>query len=95
MMYKVFTTFIFFVYSSLLLAANPDPTYTRLPDGSLYNGDLKYNVIRDGTGHNKWPNGREYKGEWFNDQPHGKGTMTLSEKSFYRGEFVYGRGKIN
>lgn len=76
---------------SLVIAAGTNESrYTRLPDGSLYSGELKYKVIRDGFGHNKWPNGNEFKGQWFNDQPHGKGILILSEKSSYRGEFVYG-----
>ncbi len=88
---KYFLYALFFCTSlSSHAAASNESRYVKLPDGSLYSGELKYNVIREGVGHNKWPNGREYNGEWFNDQPHGKGTLMISDKSSYTGEFVYG-----
>ena len=75
----------------LLQAASAlEEGYKQLPDGSLYKGELKYGVIRDGQGHNKWSDGREYTGQWFNDQPHGKGMLVFPDGTVYRGEFVYG-----
>lgn len=87
----IFSAFLLICITSGLNAAPAqDDDFVKLPDGSLYKGDLKYNVIRDGQGHNKWPNGREYIGQWFNDQPHGKGKLILPDGGFYKGEFVYG-----
>ncbi len=62
-----------------------------LPDGSLYSGDLKYEVIREGAGTNEWPNGDRYQGEWLNDMPHGKGFMQRKDKEEYRGQFLLGQ----
>jgi len=61
-----------------------------LPNGSLYSGDVKYDVIRDGKGVNEWPNGDRYKGEWLNDSPHGKGLMLKKNKDKYQGRFEFG-----
>jgi len=62
-----------------------------LPDGSLYSGDLKYEVIREGVGTNEWPNGDRYRGEWLNDTPHGNGFMQRKDKEEYRGLFSFGQ----
>lgn len=62
-----------------------------LPDGSLYSGNLKYEVIREGVGTNEWPNGDRYRGEWLNDMPHGKGFMQRKGKEEYRGLFSFGQ----
>lgn len=62
-----------------------------LPDGSLYSGDLKYEIIREGMGENEWPNGDRYRGEWLNDMPHGKGFMQRKDKEEYRGQFSFGQ----
>lgn len=78
-----------FIFGAIAAPAQ-DVEFTKLPDGSQYKGDLKYNVIRDGQGYNKWPNGREYTGQWFNDQPHGKGKLVFPDGGYYKGEFVYG-----
>jgi len=67
------------------------PEFITLPDGSLYSGDLKYEVIREGMGTNKWPNGDRYTGEWLNDMPHGKGFMQRKNKEEYRGLFSFGQ----
>ena len=62
-----------------------------LPNGSLYSGDIKYDVIREGKGENSWPNGDTYTGDWLNDLPHGKGSMRRKNKDNYRGSFSYGQ----
>ena len=62
-----------------------------LPNGSLYSGDIKYEVIRDGKGINEWPNGDRYKGEWLNDSPHGRGLMFRKDKEEYSGQFAFGQ----
>ncbi len=67
------------------------PEIIILPDGSLYSGDLKYEVIREGVGANEWPNGDRYRGEWLNDMPHGKGFMQRKNKEEYRGSFAFGQ----
>lgn len=63
----------------------------KLPNGSLYSGDLKYGVIREGSGMNEWPNGDRYTGQWLNDNPHGQGIMRRNNKDEYRGSFAYGQ----
>ncbi len=67
------------------------PEVIILPDGSLYSGDLKYEIIREGTGTNEWPNGDRYSGEWLNDMPHGKGFMQRKDKEEYHGLFAFGQ----
>jgi len=67
------------------------PKSIELPNGSLYSGDIKYGVIRDGTGTNEWPNGDRYKGEWFNDSPHGQGIMLRKNQEEYHGQFAFGQ----
>ena len=71
----------------------------KLPNGSLYSGDIKYGVIREGKGENSWPNGDQYTGDWLNDLPHGKGLMRRKNKNNYRGSFRYGQysglGELN
>lgn len=62
-----------------------------LPNGSLYSGDIKHGVIREGYGVNDWPNGDRYTGEWLNDSPHGKGVMRRQNKDEYQGVFAYGQ----
>ncbi len=69
----------------------PAPIIKELPDGSLYSGDLKYEVIREGKGANEWPNGDRYRGEWLNDQPHGEGYLVRKNKLEYRGKFAFGQ----
>ncbi len=63
----------------------------KLPNGSLYSGDIKYGVIREGVGVNEWPNGDRYTGQWLNDNPHGKGYMRRKNGDEYRGEFAFGQ----
>ena len=71
--------------------ATPAPIIKELPDGSLYSGDLKYEVIREGKGTNEWPNGDRYRGEWLNDHPHGEGYLIRKNKQEYRGKFAFGQ----
>jgi len=82
--------------SSILITAPPEKKsitsgIVHLPDGSLYSGELKYMVIREGMGTNKWPNGDRYQGEWLNDLPHGRGFMQRKGKEKYQGLFLFGR----
>jgi len=37
-----------------------------------------------------WPDGREYVGQWKNDQPHGQGTVTWPDGSKYVGQWKNG-----
>lgn len=67
------------------------PDMIELPDGSLYSGDIKYEVIRDGKGSNEWPNGDRYTGEWLNDNPDGQGFMLRKNQDQYHGQFAYGQ----
>lgn len=62
-----------------------------LPDGSVYSGDLKYDVLREGVGVNEWPNGDRYSGEWLNDNPHGNGVLIHKNKDEYHGLFAFGQ----
>lgn len=86
---------MFLMDSALLYAADEDiqavPVIKALPDGSLYSGDLKYEVIREGNGANEWPNGDRYKGQWLNDNPHGKGFLVRKNKEEYHGLFEFGQ----
>ena len=62
-----------------------------LPNGSVYSGEVKFDVIREGLGTNEWPNGDRYKGEWLNDNPHGKGYKWIKNKDEYHGFFAFGQ----
>ena len=62
-----------------------------LPNGSVYSGEVKFDVIREGFGTNEWPNGDRYEGEWLNDNPHGKGYKWHKNKDEYHGLFAFGQ----
>jgi len=66
-------------------------TVIELPDGSRYQGDLKYGSIREGSGRNHWPDGRQYQGQWMHDRPHGRGIMLAANKDKYHGLFAFGQ----
>jgi len=63
----------------------------KLPNGSIYSGEVKFDVIREGFGTNEWPNGDRYKGLWLNDNPHGKGYKWHKNKDEYHGFFAFGQ----
>jgi hypothetical protein len=44
-----------------------------------------------GSGTFKFPDGRVYKGEFFNDKRHGKGTMMWPDGRKYEGEWKAGK----
>ena len=63
-----------------LVERRPDPVKKMvLPDGALYSGQVKRDAIRpdelipDGKGKIKWPNGDKYSGRFINGMPHGEG----------------------
>jgi len=66
-------------------------TTIELSDGSRYQGDLKYGSIREGSGRNHWPDGRQYQGKWMHDRPHGRGIMLAANKDEYQGLFAFGQ----
>jgi len=44
---------------------------------------------REGKGIQKWPDGRVYEGEWFQNLAHGKGKLIYPNGDVYYGDFVY------
>lgn len=58
-------------------------------DTSSYNGDWKYGM-RDGQGEFVMSDGTVYRGQWINDKPHGKGTLSIPYISYtYNGKLFY------
>lgn len=95
--YKIFLQigFLWLIGANVFCVADEIPEgatkIIELPNGSMYTGDIKYGVIRDGKGINEWPNGDRYKGEWLNDNPHGQGYMLRKNKEEYSGQFSFGQ----
>ena len=62
----------------------PDPVKKMsLPDGGLYSGHVRRDPIKpdelvpDGLGKIKWPNGDKYRGRFLNGVPNGKGIKQI------------------
>lgn len=60
-------------------------------DGAVYEGDVLYGRIRNGTGTLKWSTGETYSGEWQNDYFNGQGTLEWPGLGTYEGAFVNGK----
>lgn len=60
-------------------------------DGSLYEGEILYGKIRNGTGSYEWSTGEKYSGNWENDAPSGKGKLEWPGLGVYEGDFVNGK----
>lgn len=61
-----------------------------------YEGELNDDGKKHGQGMYRWPNGRTYVGEWFENQMHGEGVESWPNGSRYEGQFQgnkrHGRG---
>lgn len=60
-------------------------------DGSIYEGEILYGRIRNGTGNFTWSTGESYYGTWENDTPSGEGKMIWPNFGEYLGSFVNGK----
>lgn len=49
------------------------------------------NDLRHGQGHQKWPNGETYEGNFYKDKRHGLGRYTWPDGSSYKGLFFMNR----
>lgn len=45
----------------------------------------------NGKGHLKWPDGREYDGQFLDDKRHGEGTFTWKDGRQYTGSWKEGK----
>ena len=69
-----------------------------LADGSIYTGQVridtsknKEELLPDGQGKIKWPNGDKYQGGFVGGRPHGNGAKTIvSTRTIIKGAFLYG-----
>ena len=81
-----------------------------LPDGALYSGQVRRDLskqnrdelVPDGRGKIKWPNGDKYSGRFMAGRPHGEGVkvMTVPEgtttiEGIFHNGFACGPGKMN
>jgi len=57
----------------------------RFPNGCTYVGEFVQGLIQ-GKGSFTWPDGRQYNGEWHDQQMRGIGTMTFTDQT---GQCVY------
>jgi len=62
----------------------PDPVKKMvLPDGALYSGQVRRDALKfeelipDGRGKIKWPNGDKYSGRFINGMPNGEGIKQI------------------
>ena len=60
-------------------------------DGSIYEGDILYGRIKNGTGTYIWNTGEKYSGEWDNDIESGTGKLEWPGLGIYEGEFFNGK----
>ena len=60
-------------------------------DGAVYEGDILYGRIRNGTGSFSWATGETYSGSWENDSPSGEGKLTWPGLGVYEGSFFNGK----
>lgn len=77
----------------LLLVTGCEPAQfdggTALPDGSVYNGDLKDGLFH-GRGKLSWPDGRSYEGQFRRGRMSGRGRLDYNDGCIYEGEFSGG-----
>jgi len=80
-------------------------SYFHADSGAIYEGDWLCDK-QDGFGHERWPDGTEYQGNFKQGKKHGRGKLVLrdneagtTEFSVFEGDFVDnmidGKGKIN
>ena len=78
-----------------------------LQDGALYSGQVRRDytsrtpdeLIPDGKGKIKWPNGDKYSGRFMGGKPHGNGVKTIvADSTIIEGTFrdglAFDRGKM-
>ena len=84
-------TLCLFVWLMLLAACDPGqlPADVRLPDGAVYEGDVKSNLFH-GEGTLTWPGGRRYKGEFQDGLMTGEGRLEERDGCVQEGQFVNG-----
>lgn len=62
----------------------------RYANGDVYIGTVKMGGLKEGNGLQISPNGSNYKGEYVNDQFHGRGAFKFVDGATYEGEWSYG-----
>ena len=85
---------LLFGRNTIALAESPEQAASgtlNYSDGSIYEGEILYGRIRNGTGTFTWPSGETYTGNWENDSFTGKGEMTWPNLGTYSGEFSNGK----
>ena len=59
------------------------------PNGDIYEG-LYAEGLRHGTGVMVWAGGRQYRGGWERDKPHGRCEEVMPDRTTYKGEYEMG-----